>query len=1370
MKKLFSRCSWLITVLICLSILFSVKTYAKDSATDDSLSGSLGENITWALEGSSDSGYTIRISGSGDTPGYDYTSDIPWYSHINEIKSVIVEDGITGLGKASFYKSTSIQSVKIADSVRSIGDLCFFRNGSLEKIELGNGLTSIGEAAFSVSNLKKVSLPAGITRIEADTFYGCKQLESINLEHVKSIGRRAFYFCSNLSGINLSADIEQLEYAAFRGCSSIDKVNIGSKLSELNEQVFAECSSLKEIYIPDNITAIQRGAFYECTALGQVTGAKNVEVLGEMAFNGAKSLETYPFGDKVWSIGNSAFSGCSSFKIDKIPDSVTFMGTWAFGSTAIETIEFGSGLTYINSYAFSYCSNLTKVTFPSNIESIKIYAFSHCPKLKNVIFTEGLKTINEGAFDGSAIEEAVIPKSVSAIGNSAFPYKTKLTLLNDKLTNMGGNTYKVIHKAKASFYYNYDYAYEVLELVNKIRKENNLEPMTMDVKLLDNAMYRASELTLYFSHQSPIGQYNTSIGASENVAMWQRTPQEVVDAWMSDSHKEPILSSKYTAIGVGAVASNGQLYWAQEFKSKVSEEAKQSSYKTGNQVNTIEYTTDIVTDFHPEQTSLTIKEKGESSIVSLLKRAILLPDSVHYVSSDEKVCTVSKDGKLTGKTAGKATITIYAADNADEYALQTTVQVEVEHNWQSKYTVDKEATCTENGSQSIHCDVCNAINENKVKVIKATGHKAEKMAGKAASCTEDGLTEGSKCSVCGEILKKQEVIKATGHKAEKMAGKAASCTEDGITEGSKCSVCGEILKKQEVIKATGHKAEKIPGKTASCTEDGITEGSKCSVCGEVLKKQEVIKATGHKWSAWEVTKEASETEEGSRRRICENDKTHIETEVIPVLAHVHKLSKTEAKAASCTENGNKEYYVCSGCKKLFADADAAKEINKEDTVIKATGHKAEKIAGKAASCTEDGLTEGSKCSVCGEVLKKQEVIKATGHKAEKMAGKAASCTEDGITEGSKCSVCGEVLKKQEIIKATGHKWSAWEVTKEASETEEGSRRRVCENDKTHVETEVIPVLAHVHKLSKTEAKAASCTENGNKEYYVCSGCKKLFADADATKEIDKEDTVIKATGHKAEKIAGKAATYTESGLTEGSKCSICGTVIVAQKVIPKKNIKGDIKNPTSVNRIEKKITGNRNDGDIKDSTFNSLQLRAKKAGKNYINLSWTKVKGASGYIIYGNRCNSNGKVYPLRKVISTAKMSQKMMKLKKGTYYKYVVIAYKMTGAGQKVIASSKTIHVATAGGKVGNYKKVKLNKEIVKLKCGKVFKIKAEQVSEKKKLKVKRHRDICFESSNPAIATVSASGKVKAKKKGRCVIYVYSQSGTFNKMTVRVK
>lgn len=643
-----------------------------------------------------------------------------------------------------------------------------------------------------------------------------------------------------------------------------------------------------------------------------------------------------------------------------------------------------------------------------------------------------MKTINEGAFTGSIIKEAVIPKSVSAIGSRAFPDSTKLTLLNDKLTNMGGNTYKVIHKAKASFYYNYDYAYEVLELVNKVRKENNLEPVTMDVDLLDNAMYRASELALYFSHQSPMGF--TAIGTTENCALGQKTPQKVVDAWMSDEHKYPILSSDFTAIGIGAVESNGQLHWTQEFLSKVSEEAMQSSYKNGNQINTIKYTTDIVNNFYPEQELVKIKEKGNSSIVSILKRAVLLPDSVHYVSSDEKVCTVSKDGKLTGKEAGNATITIYAADSADEYALQTTVQVEVQHNWQSKYTIDKEPTCTENGSQSIHCDVCNAINQDRVRVIKATGHK---------------------------------------------------------------------------------------------------------------------------WSAWEVTK--------------------------------------EARKATCTEDGNKEYYVCSSCKKLFADADIGKEINKEDTVVKATGHK--------------------------------------------------------------------------VVK----------------------------------------------------------------------------------------DSAVPAT-------------TTTTGLSEGSHCSVCGQIIVAQKVIPKKDVKGDVNDSISVNDIEKKITANRNDGDIAGSIFKILQLRAKKTGRNYINLSWMKVKGASGYIIYGNRCNSARKVYSLKKVVSTTRTSAKITKLNKGTYYKYTAVAYKTTTEGQKVIASSKTIHVATIGGKVGNYKKVKLNKKKVKLKSGKIFKIEAEQLPETKKLKVKRHRGICFESSNSSIATVSSSGKVKAKKKGTCVIYIYSQRGTFSKMTVRVK
>ena len=68
-----------------------------------------------------------------------------------------------------------------------------------------------------------------------------------------------------------------------------------------------------------------------------------------------------------------------------------------------------------------------------------------------------------------------------------------------------------------------------------------------------------------------------------------------------------------------------------------------------------------------------------------------------------------------------------------------------------------------------------------------------------------------------------------GHKEEAIPGKAATCTKPGLTEGKKCSICGETLAAQEEIPATGHTEETIPGKAATCTEPGLTDGKKCSV-------------------------------------------------------------------------------------------------------------------------------------------------------------------------------------------------------------------------------------------------------------------------------------------------------------------------------------------------------------------------------------------------------------------------------------------------------------------------------------------------------------------------------------------------------------
>ena len=159
------------------------------------------------------------------------------------------------------------------------------------------------------------------------------------------------------------------------------------------------------------------------------------------------------------------------------------------------------------------------------------------------------------------------------------------------------------------------------------------------------------------------------------------------------------------------------------------------------------------------------------------------------------------------------------------------------------------ATCAKEGSydEVVYCTECEEELSRETKIIAKIAHTEEAVPGKPATCTETGLTEGTKCSVCGDVLKAQEEIPALGHKEEVIKGKTATCTEKGLTDGTKCSVCGDVLKAQEEIPALGHKEEVVKGKAATCTEKGLTDGTKCSVCGDVLKAQEEISMLPHNY-------------------------------------------------------------------------------------------------------------------------------------------------------------------------------------------------------------------------------------------------------------------------------------------------------------------------------------------------------------------------------------------------------------------------------------------------------------------------------------------------------------------------------------------
>ena len=385
------------------------------------------------------------------------------------------------------------------------------------------------------------------------------------------------------------------------------------------------------------------------------------------------------------------------------------------------------------------------------------------------------------------------------------------------------------------------------------------------------------------------------------------------------------------------------------------------------------------------------------------------------------------------------------------------------HTLSDEWTIIEEPTCTSSGKKVMYCETCDKV--LKTQIIDPIDHNYTEKVVKP-TCTERGYTEYT-CKNCGDTYR-DSYVKETGHNPITDYGKPATCTENGLTEGSHCNVCDTVLVPQKVIPKLNHSYTAQVTSVASCTTRGSVTYT-CQSCGDsYVVYQDALK---HDFKL-SITVNPSCTTSGYKQYVCTRCNESY-SEQLPTVAHTynqkvvkptcnskgytlytctlcgdsyklnyvdtidHEYKSTVAKQPTCTEDGIKKY-TCTVCGDTYNES------------IPKTGHKFS-VSTVSPTCTADGYTINT-CDICGYSYK-DLVISKLEHIYGSVVTKEPTCTEEGTkkytcptcgdtytvkipmidhtvvidkavsatytaygkTEGSHCSVCGKVIKEQKKI-------------------------------------------------------------------------------------------------------------------------------------------------------------------------------------------------------------------------------------------------------------------------------------------------------------------------------------------------------------------
>ena len=331
-KRLLSILLAAVMVLTMLPLGLVETAYAA-TVVDSGTCGKNGDSVTWKLT----SDGTLTISGTGKMKDYgdNYGMSVaPWYVGSSQVKTVIIEDGVTSIGDRAFDGCTKLTRVVIPDSVTSIGYSSFRGCYSLPSVAIPDSVTSIGDSAFAYCKvLTGITLSGSVTSIGSCAFQSCDSLTSVTMQNgVTDIGDNAFTYCKNLTSVTIPNSVKTIGTSAFYNCAGLTRVTIPGSVTRIEQDTFKGCSGLTSVTISAGVTSIESGAFRDCTSLTSVTIPGSVTSIEGYAFAYCSALTSLIIHDGTTSIGISAFMNCTSLGSVTIPRSVTDIGGYAFSS------------------------------------------------------------------------------------------------------------------------------------------------------------------------------------------------------------------------------------------------------------------------------------------------------------------------------------------------------------------------------------------------------------------------------------------------------------------------------------------------------------------------------------------------------------------------------------------------------------------------------------------------------------------------------------------------------------------------------------------------------------------------------------------------------------------------------------------------------------------------------------------------------------------------------------------------------------------------------------------------------------------------------------------------------------------------------